>query len=34
MMVDALEDAKLQYKKYKSLIDKVKSDYFSEKLMI
>ncbi|HCD5309440.1 TPA: helicase-exonuclease AddAB subunit AddA, partial [Staphylococcus aureus] len=29
MMVDALEDAKLQYKKYKSLIDKVKSDYFS-----
>ncbi|MGT0197980.1 hypothetical protein ACVNPZ_10255 [Staphylococcus aureus] len=23
------EDAKLQYKKYKSLIDKVKSDYFS-----
>ncbi len=29
MMVDALEDAKLQYKKYKSLIDKVKNDYFS-----
>lgn len=29
MMVDALKDAKLQYKKYKSLIDKVKSDYFS-----
>ncbi|UMT77490.1 helicase-exonuclease AddAB subunit AddA [Staphylococcus roterodami] len=29
MMVDALEDAKLHYKKYKSLIDKVKNDYFS-----
>ncbi|MCG9854616.1 helicase-exonuclease AddAB subunit AddA [Staphylococcus argenteus] len=29
MMVDGLEDAKLQYKKYKSLIDKVKNDYFS-----
>ncbi|WP_088808312.1 helicase-exonuclease AddAB subunit AddA [Staphylococcus argenteus] len=29
MMVDALEDTKLQYKKYKSLIDKVKNDYFS-----
>lgn len=29
MMIDALEDAKLHYKKYKSLIDKVKNDYFS-----
>lgn len=29
MMVDSLEDAKLHYKKYKSLIDKVKNDYFS-----
>lgn len=29
MMLDALEDAKNQYKKYKELIDKVKQDYFS-----
>ena len=29
MMIDALEDAKEQYKKYKSLLDKVKNDYFA-----
>ncbi|MBO1199498.1 helicase-exonuclease AddAB subunit AddA [Staphylococcus simiae] len=29
MMIEALEDAKEHYKKYKSLIDKVKNDYFS-----